>query len=67
MNVKVPGTRDFPALFAEINRLRRKEGLEPVGALGFAQKLVSHFHESKNARVAEALRNIGLSGACPAE
>ncbi len=47
-------------LYREVNKLRLRDGLEPVGGLGFAAKIHAHFHESENPRVAEALRNTGL-------
>jgi hypothetical protein len=66
MKGKIPlhensGRMDLQSVFSEVNRLRRRDGLEEVGALGLAIKLVSHFHEANNPRVAEALSNLEKS------
>ncbi len=70
MKCKIPvlessGRLDLQSVFSEINRLRRRDGLEDVGGLGLAIKLFSHFHESENPRVAEALRNLERKDAAP--
>lgn len=48
----------LPELHDEINRLRKRDGLEEVGGLGLAHKLYTHFHGERNPRVAEALTNL---------
>ncbi len=58
MKSKLPAKISIPDLHGEINRLRRRDGLEEVGGLGLAHKLLTHFHEAHNPRVAEALRNL---------
>jgi hypothetical protein len=58
MKAKLPEKITIPDLHGEINRLRRRDGLEAVGGLGLAHKLFTHFHEANNPRVAEALRNL---------
>ena len=58
MKAKLPDKITIPDLHGEINRLRRRDGLEEVGGLGLAHKLVTHFHEAFNPRVAEALKNL---------
>lgn len=55
----------LPDLHEEINRLRRRDGLEEVGGLGLAHKLYTHFREEHNPRVAEALKNIESRLASP--
>jgi hypothetical protein len=67
MKPPVPKSLDLQAVYSEVNRLRRRDGLEPVGGLGFAAKLVSHFHESECPRVAEALRNVERQCGCPTQ
>lgn len=42
----------------EINRLRRRDGEDSIGGLALARKLVSHFKEENNPRVAEAFANL---------
>ncbi|MFH1684885.1 MAG: hypothetical protein ABH983_01125 [Candidatus Micrarchaeota archaeon] len=46
-------------LYREVNRLRKKEGLEPIGLLHLAHK-ISRFHTDQNPRVAKALDNLGM-------
>ncbi|MBU0527506.1 hypothetical protein KKE92_03435 [Candidatus Micrarchaeota archaeon] len=47
-------------LYHEVNRLRKKEGLEPISLLHLAHK-VSRFHTDQNQRVAKALDNLGMA------
>jgi len=65
MQTQAPKNLNLQAIYSEVNRLRRRDGLEGVGSLGFAVKLVGHFHESHNPRVAEALVNVERKGDCP--
>lgn len=46
-------------LHHEINRLRERDGLEPISVISLAQKIM-RFHQDRNPRVAEALGNLGL-------
>lgn len=46
-------------LLDELNRIRKREGLESVGMLTLAGKM-SNYHPDRNPRVAEALKNTGL-------
>jgi hypothetical protein len=55
---RLMGRYPIDELHREINTLRQRDGHEPVGGLGLAIKLQSHFHESENPRVREALANI---------
>lgn len=65
MKPQVPEKFNFPAIYQEVNRLRRRDGLESASAFVVAAKLVSHFHESHNPRVAEALVNVSQQqGGC---
>lgn len=54
----------FACLYREINRLRSRDGEEPVGGLMFAQKVFDHFHVENNPRVAEALKNLQAGCIC---
>lgn len=42
----------------EINRLRKRDGHDSIGGLALARKLVGHFREEHNPRVAEAFENL---------
>ncbi len=54
---KISGIK-IPALFSEINRLRVRDGHETMGGLSLALKVVAHFREENNPRVAEAFKNL---------
>ncbi len=45
-------------IHVEINRLRIRDGQDSIGGLALARKLVSHFREEHNPRVAEAFENL---------
>ena len=47
------------ALYMEVNRLRKRDGLDEIGVLGLANK-ISRFHMDRNPRVAEALKNLEM-------
>jgi hypothetical protein len=67
MKAKVPDKITVSDLHGEINRLRKRDGLEEVSGLGLAHKLFTHFHEANNPRVAEALRNLETQVRCASE
>ncbi|HSB46489.1 MAG TPA: hypothetical protein VLD37_00630 [Candidatus Bilamarchaeum sp.] len=46
------------SLHKEINRLRKRDGLEEVGGLGFALKLHDHVLVEPNPRIIEAVKNL---------
>jgi hypothetical protein len=48
----------YQALYREINRLRKRDGLEDIGGLHFALKLHDHVLLETNSRVKEALDNL---------
>jgi len=52
--------KQIQRLYSEVNRLRKKDGLAPIGLLRLAHKL-SRFHEDQNPRVAKALNNLGMT------
>ncbi len=53
-------TQQIRRLYDEVNRLRKKDGMEPISLLRLAHSL-SRFHEDRNPRVAKALDNLGMS------
>ncbi len=55
---KLLGKYPVVKLYDEINRLRVRDGHEPVGSLGFYLKVHSHFLTQENPRVKEALENV---------
>jgi hypothetical protein len=46
-------------LYNEVNRLRKRDGLEEIGLLTLAAK-IQRFHPDRNPRMAEALSNVGI-------
>ncbi len=52
--------KQIQKLYHEVNRLRKKDGLESISLLRLAHKL-SNFHEDQNPRVAKALDNLGMA------
>ncbi len=57
--LKLLGKYPVVKLYDEINRLRARDGHEPVGGLGFYLKVHSHvLGPEKNPRVAEAFDNL---------
>ncbi|MFN7990629.1 MAG: hypothetical protein U0R44_00570 [Candidatus Micrarchaeia archaeon] len=55
---KLGGKYRIRELYDEIGKLRARDNLEPIGGLGFAHKVWSHFHEAPNPRVMEAMANL---------
>ena len=47
------------ALYLEVNRLRKRDELAPIGVLTLAHK-ICRFHMDRNPRVAEALNNLDM-------
>jgi hypothetical protein len=48
----------YGSLYSEINRLRKRDGLEDIGGLHFALKLHDHVLVEPNLRICEALDNL---------
>jgi hypothetical protein len=48
----------FGPLFNEINRIRKRDGLDEMGALHFYLKIHDHVLVEPNPRVSEALENL---------
>ncbi len=59
------GKHPIALLHEEINRLRKRDGEEPIGGLALARKVFRHLDEEHNPRVAEALANLKMGLAKP--